>query len=1026
MNAVSKTPLYRHRGIGLVRAAALTEGLDWWPDPGDAQACRAWLGQVWALLPTFVEGIRQASPDLAARVEAIHAGAQVSEKQVLRAATATTRYLLRATGRHVPFGLFAGAAPVTVGPTAAVRWGPAHQVFARVDTQWLADVVGRLESSRSMLERLTVVFSDLAVVRGRRLELPCGPDRVSINYTSLIHAVRHAAADPVRFGDLAAKISAEFPDTDSGRVHDTIAVLVRQGFLITSLRAPMTVVDPLDHVLQRLSAAAASDIPAVTAVQSELEQISAHLGRHNAPSIPDRERAGLRATIATRMRELSTAGRTPLAVELRLDCEVQLPEAVAHEMEWAASALMRLSRQPTGDAAWRTWYTAFYERYGTGTLVRLGDVVDPDTGLGYPPGYPGSTLPTPPAGVTEQDGKLLALAWQALGTGCREIVLDEDTLQDLSISTPDTGRRIPPHVELAARVNAASPQALQRGEFTLTVAPARSAGTLTSRFTTICAGSGLEEVYASVPTIAEDAIPVQLSFPPVYPHAENIARVPAYLPHVVSLGEHRNQAREAVIGLDDLAITATGDGLHLVSLSRNRVLDPQAFHALALQKQPPPLARFLAHLSRALIGAWHEFTWPPAAEKLAYLPAVRYRKSVLCRARWRLTTDDLTSGQEGRVGYRHALGEWRRRWICPERVELLDEDRSLPLNLTEPTHVAILGKHLHRHGYAVLVETPSANERGWIEAHAHQIALPMITSCPPAPSPLAHRLPVVRNRSHGHLPGAPASAWVYAKIHTSAERMDTILTEYLPRLLDTLEDEAMWWFIRYRSPHETDHLRLRLRPRNHEQLGRQVSALGTWAQNLRDDGIAGRLSLDTYEPEIGRYGVGPAMFAAETVFAADSRAVVAQLRHLPASVLNPSVLTALGLIATVHGFLGDHRTAMRWLAARPTHATAGTPTRAAADEVIRLARGDTLEDLLEDLPARDGDIASAWVTRDGALRSYRSHLPADADADAILESLLHMHHCRAIGIDRDGERARRKLARQAALAWTAQQGVPNR
>jgi len=39
----------------------------------------------------------------------------------------------------------------------------------------------------------------------------------------------------------------------------------------------------------------------------------------------------------------------------------------------------------------------------------------------------------------------------------------------------------------------------------------------------------------------------------------------------------------------------------------------------------------------------------------------------------------------------------------------------------------------------------------------------------------------------------------------------------------------------------------------------------------------------------------------------------------------------------------------------------------------------------------------------------------------VLESLLHMHHNRALGVDRDGEAICRHLARQAALAWQVKQ-----
>jgi thiopeptide-type bacteriocin biosynthesis protein len=54
-----------------------------------------------------------------------------------------------------------------------------------------------------------------------------------------------------------------------------------------------------------------------------------------------------------------------------------------------------------------------------------------------------------------------------------------------------------------------------------------------------------------------------------------------------------------------------------------------------------------------------------------------------------------------------------------------------------------------------------------------------------------------------------------------------------------------------------------------------------------------------------------------------------------------------------------------------------------------------------------------------------SQLPPDTDIDTILEALLHMHHNRALGIDRDGEATCRRLARQAALTWIAQQPEQN-
>lgn len=95
------------------------------------------------------------------------------------------------------------------------------------------------------------------------------------------------------------------------------------------------------------------------------------------------------------------------------------------------------------------------------------------------------------------------------------------------------------------------------------------------------------------------------------------------------------------MGVEDLAVTATHDGLYLVSLSRRCVVEPQVFHALALEKQPPPLARFIAHLGRAFTARWHEFDWGPLAGRLPRLPRVRYGRTVLHPAQWRLDATHL-------------------------------------------------------------------------------------------------------------------------------------------------------------------------------------------------------------------------------------------------------------------------------------------------------------------------------------------------------------------------------------------------
>lgn len=1005
--------LYRHAGKALLRAARapVQSRPKEWPDLTnytDVDNWRVWLLDVWSRTET-AEAITLASPALAWRVEEICAGTHVKAKDIRRAVISVARYVLRETARPTPFGLFAGVACVEFGATAKACWGRHHRPLARVDAEWLGDVITRMEACSPLLERLPVTISNLRSVRGDRLVLPGGSGRVEIRYTPAVRVVERCAHSPIRFGTLADALAEEFPTASPLMICGMLTELVGQRFLVTSLRPPVTVTDVLAHVIDQLREVAADDVAQVAPTVCELRAIKADLDRHNHAGPGERGQA--RASAAQRMMGLSRAAKSPLAVDLRLDCDVQLPHSVAQEMEVAASTLLHLTAQPGGFQAWHDYNFAFLERYGIGTLVPVIELIDPDIGLGFPAGYPGSLF-DPPAqpSPSARDDRLLALVHHAALEGRDDIVLTDDTISGLVAGALEAAR-IPPHVELSARIHAESQDALDRGEFTLTVSPARAAGTMTGRFTSD-ASTGMAEVFQGLPTNTTDAIPAQLSFPPVYPHAENVARTPQFLSHVIALGEHRTPGQDGMISLDDLAVTADWNQMHLVSLSLRRPVEPQVFHALRLDKQFPAVARFLATLPRGCTAAYAEFDWG-AASNLPHLPRVRYGRAVLSPARWMITANELPTGNNWSV-WRSALGQWQNRWRLPDTVELRDADRMLRLDLTEPAHAAILRAHLDRSGHAVLTEAPDEAGHGWLAGHAHEVAVPLMSTRPTAQCPLTSGRPLVQvaNSAYGHLPGSPESEWFFAKVYIHPERQSEVIAGHLPRLLASLGGNPQWWFLRYRDPHDPDHLRLRIRVTGTEEYGTCAAAVGAWAGRLRREGVVRRLVLDTYYPQVGRYGAGVSMAAAEAVFAADSEAVVAQLVQFPEGAAHPSAIAAANFAAIAAGFTGSLKDGMEWLIDRAKDLRAAPAPREVFDQAVALA---TREDAIPGWET----LAPAWEARRVVLATYRTQLSAEADADAVLESLLHMHHIRAVGLNRDSERVCRRLARSAALAWRA-------
>ncbi|GLZ16063.1 hypothetical protein Acsp04_62980 [Actinomadura sp. NBRC 104425] len=992
-----------------------------------AASWRLWLERT-LRRPGFAAALEQASPVLARRVWQICEGGPVPERAVRRAVLAVMRYLLRASGRATPFGLFAGVTPARITRESAaselsVRVGGRHRAIARVDATWLAAVVEGLEAEPALRPHLTVQANALVVEKDGHLVLEHRasgssggpPTNVRVASSRPVNAAMAAARDPILMRDLADTLAADFPGVPADVIDKLLADLVAQHFLVTGLRAAMTTTDPLGHLLAALDTAAAAQIAEVAGPVAQLREIADGLVRHNtasAPAAASRQRARLIAA----MRDLGSAAEPALAVDLRLDWDVVLPRTVVDEVARAAAMLVRLAPRPTLSPGWVTWHGRFLERYGPRALVPVLDVVDADIGLGYPPGYLGGPASHGDGGPTGRDQTLLALAQKAALYRQREIVLDEATVAELEAAAPHA--RVQPTTELTVRVHAASAQALTNGQFTLSVVGvSRAAGTTTGRFLDLFSTGDrqrMRKAYENLPTVTQDALLVQIAAPPLYASTENVSRVPRVLPQILTLGACHGREQDQ-IALEDVAVAADANRLYLVSLSKRRPLEFVTFNAVEPVNQTHPLIRFLTEVTNAMSVPCGPFDWGAAAG-LPFLPAVRYGRTILSPARWLLTADDLPGVDADHHQWSRALAAWRDHVAAPAVVHLGDGDQRIPLDLSEPSHRTLLRAELERAGTVLLRAAPDDDAAEWINGHAHEIVVPLATSSTaPAPLWLRDGQPVGRDRVH--LPGCGGRFLL--KLYSHRDRHSSILIRHLPRLLgelnDCLGEQGRCWFLRYRDPE--DHLRLRLTVPAH-RVAPAAAAIGAWSRSLRQVGVINRVQWDTDFPETARFGGGTATDAAEAYFAADSAAAVAQLAAGAAKDgPDARALTAASMLDIAIGLIGDPPEAMNWLI-RHTTTASEAPPRTLYDQAVALANPNDHRHLAGQ---PNGDrIIGEWARRHQALAAYRAVL-VRANTDHIrllLPDLLHLHHTRMAGPDAQGERLCLHLARAAALSWT--------
>lgn len=955
------------------------------------------------------EAIQVSSPSLSRVLDQVEAGEQVRAKQLRRAARAVTRYRLRMSDRATPFGLMAGVATAGFAAEPAVRWGERHRKAVRPCAEWLTGLVRSLEQEPRVLRRLRVTGNDLAYPRGDRLVLSYQPlsgterraptQEVSLRLSAVVRDVLEHADRPLAWSLLRERITAGHPQVTADEADWLLTELVKRQILLTDLMPPPDTEDPIAHVLARIGDL--RELPQT----DELRAVRRELAQYAAAPLGSGQELWRRAT--ERMRGLYPTDRL-VHVDLALDADARLPQAVRREAERAAQALWAVSAGRPGPANLRQYHEDFLERYGVGRAVPLLELLDPQTGLGAPAGYAvprGTRRLRGGEPADPRDPTLLALAQQAAADGGREIVLDAELLGLLSgTGTP------PPSLDLLAQLHADSAEGLAAGEFTLVVTgTALVAGATSGRFATLLRGAdgpGPADAAAAAPCPDPRARRAQLAFRTQRAHTANITRVPRLLHHTITLGQFTDRGAPGALGLADLAVVADHERFAVVSRSLGHEIVPTLPSMVATDAHAPNAARLLDEITRSGEGAWPRWRWG-AAEPLPYLPRVRYGRSILSLARWQPDDPRLRGAPENDDGWLERFDAWRKRWDVPRLVQSVSGDHRITIDVADPHQLDLLRNEWAQHPDAYLQEVPPGGT-GWLaaEGRANEIAFSLLRRTAGArPTPTV--APAWPRSPHG-----PGSDWLYAKLYCPARQQDDVLARHLPELLARLPEAVdRWFFIRYRDPDA--HLRLRFHGDPPRLAADLLPALADWAADLAGAGYGGRLLLDGYDPELERYGGPEAMAAAERVFAADSRACLAQLQLITQGRLrlDPLVVLAANYTDLAAQF------------ADPEHLTrhyGGTDRlelpKAAREQARALI--DPAEDWRRLRAAPGGaELVASWDERAAALADYRARLDERwSSADTALSALLHMHHNRLAGIDLPGEQRSLALARRAARA----------
>ncbi|HEX9010048.1 MAG TPA: lantibiotic dehydratase [Holophagaceae bacterium] len=861
------------------------------PEPveGDLERDRRGLREILRTLARQAavrEALGLASPDLAERLGAWLDGlleaadARAVERSLLK-------YLSRMSHRATPFGLFAAVSTGAWGEASRLAVGPWLDCRKAVRLDW-----GVLESRVGHLERDPVLRSAIAFRPNTSLHACGGWYRYlerreaaghgrtyhleAVEATPHLEFVLEQVREEVPLEDLTARL-ARHADVAPASARMFLDQVVEAQVLCSGLQPPLTGPDPVAHLTDLLRArpATAAGAAPLAALGSELKALQgAPLGSHPEgyrAQVPSLEHLGV-----------PPDSRDVLQVDLfRPSPGLALSARVRRAFEEGAETLRRLTPAPAEGPLDR-FRAAFVARYEARWMPLL-EVLDEENGIGFDgaPPMEGTLLedlpiqlPAPSRGISPRDRFLMAQLprWQ----GSRIWELGDADLEALANPDPQP---FPSSFAALACLAASDPAALDRGEFQFWME--QYSGPTAARWLgRFAAGDpDLEEALRRHLRKEEAARPEALFAEVVHvPEGRmgNVLARPALRDYEIPFLAASGVPEERTLRPSDLLVTVRGGRVWLASARLGREVVPRLSSAHNY-KQGPAVYRFLAHLQDqdGRPGGW---SWGALGDQ-PFLPRVVRGRHVLSRARWRVEAQELKEALAASGG-----GAWgafqalRTRHGWPRFVTLTDADNTLWVDLDQVLWVETLHHLVAKRPGFILTEGFPEPDQALVRSpegrFAHELVLPFEAA--PAPRPATRPLPP-QVQAPGGRAFAPGSEWLYLKLYCGPASADRLLVELDP-LLRATRAEGLWdrWhFLRYRDP--DPHLRVRFHGRPARLLGDLLPRIHSHLEGYLVQGLLWKWQVDTFEPELERYG-GPLGFArAEAWFHEDSQQVLDQL-----------------------------------------------------------------------------------------------------------------------------------------------------
>ncbi|MGN7175832.1 hypothetical protein BK139_07365 [Paenibacillus sp. FSL R5-0490] len=964
------------------------------------------------------------------------------------------KYLIRMSTRPTPFGLCSGVEAGRIGDKTDLVI-PDNRQFkkrARPDMEWLLKAISILEEEDEVLLRLQVMRNHSLYFNGTRVKLlfhtgfgqlfKDGDNynkQPTIRFTQVVEDVFRLADKPIAFSVLVHTIKERYPQADTDTITQFIKELLKQEFLISEIRPSLMDVNPLSNLINKIIKNQIHH-----PILSDLKNAEALFNEYNLTSVGQGEE--IFTDLKNSMKKVTDAENL-IQVDLAMNTRaLTLSENVKDTVELAAETLWKLSPPHSGFEHIDRYREDFVERYGTYQEVPLLTLLDEDMGLGYP-----ATYEFPPSSRSMKKTRdkftpyrtkvLLELMTKAIKDGSMEIKLTDQDIERLSgkeqMEQFDPASQAPISMELYFQIVANHESDIDDGHFEMIIGGnpgSAAAGKTFGRFIDILDESietKLADTSKTEQSLYEDSIFAELVYLPPAGRAANLMVSKNTREYEIAVGTNSSKPAEKQIPLEDIVVGCNLESFYLKSKRLNKRIIPVTCHMLDYSNAPN-VCRFLREVALEGVRHWMPFDWGELEHSYA-LPGIRYKNILLSPAEWKvdpltLDLDQSISGKE----FMDYFKKWRKEREIPRYVYQTRSDNRVLLDLENSFHLELLEydfKRLSKGQTIRITETGMKDPANLLVKNKNgdsffaEFVFPLIKS-----NHVTSENKLNKNKMQlkkEFIPDDqrlkfPGSEWLYIKLYGMNQRVEEFLYNGFCKLAEESKENG-WadqaFFIRYID--EVPHIRIRLKGDPDLLVAKGIPSIYQWANTMKKEGLLNRMVIDTYDPEIERYGGSDLISSAETFFSKDSEAVARYLglRRFERIDISEELFGALSVIDILEGFSLSFREQLNWLNDSVNYKEYKEEFKQMKSELLRYGNtDDNWANLQKD--EKGQTLYSLMNIRKEALSIYadkvnvanRQGLIAN-HIDDLIGSVIHMHINRLIGVDRTRETKIITLAR---------------